>query len=85
MNGTTDTHTNSHTITPSQRSKLLDNSDRLQRTSNRLEEGYRIAQETEEIGLDIMDNLQRDRETISRTRGRVSVCMYTFQAGDILY
>ena len=54
-----------------QRSKLLSNTDRIQRTSDRLDEGYRITQETEEIGLGIMDNLQRDRETIQRMRGRV--------------
>lgn len=53
------------------RSKLLSNTDRIQRTSDRLDEGYRIAQETEEIGLGIMDNLQRDRETIQRMRGRL--------------
>ena len=60
-----------HTLTMIQRVKLLENTDRIQRTSDRLDEGYRIARETEEIGLGIMDNLQRDRETIQRMRGRV--------------
>lgn len=55
-----------------QRSHLLDSTARLEKSSDRLDEGYRIAQETEEIGLEIMDNLQRDRETIDRMRGRVS-------------
>lgn len=51
---------------------MLDSTARLEKSSDRLDEGYRIAQETEEIGLDIMDNLQRDRETIGRMRSRVS-------------
>lgn len=51
---------------------MLDSTARLDKTSNRLDEGYRIAQETEEIGLEIMDNLQKDRETMQRMRGRVS-------------
>jgi vesicle transport through interaction with t-SNAREs protein 1 len=54
-----------------QRTHLLDSTARLEKTSDRLNEGYRITQETEEIGLEIMDNLQRDRETIDRMRGRL--------------
>ena len=49
----------------------------MEKSSDRLDEGYRIAQETEEIGLEIMDNLQRDRETIQRMRGRVGVVSCT--------
>ncbi len=50
---------------------MLGATEKLEKTTDRLDEGYRIAQETEEIGLDIMDNLNRDRETIQRMRGRV--------------
>lgn len=49
----------------------MNGTERLSKTTDRLDQGYRIAQETEEIGLEIMDNLQRDRETIQRARGRV--------------
>ena len=62
-----------HNVCVPQRTHLLDSTSRLEKTSDRLDEGYRIAQETEEIGLEIMDNLQRDRETIDRMRGRVSL------------
>ena len=55
-----------------QRTHLLDVTAQMEKSSDRLDEGYRIAQETEEIGLEIMDNLQRDRETIQRMRDRVS-------------
>lgn len=53
----------------------MDGTDRLAKTTDRLDQGYQIAQETEEIGLEIMDNLHRDRETIQRMRGRVSHMM----------
>ena len=55
-----------------QRAYLLEGTEQLQKSSDRLEEGIRIAKETEEIGMDVMDTLQRDRETIQRMRGRVS-------------
>lgn len=50
----------------------MEGTEQLQKSSDRLEEGIRIAKETEEIGMDVMDTLQRDRETIQRMRGRVS-------------
>lgn len=59
-----------------QRARLLDSTDRLSKTTDRLDQGYQIAQETEEIGLEIMDNLHRDRETIQRMRGRVSAVLW---------
>ncbi|XP_062518378.1 vesicle transport through interaction with t-SNAREs homolog 1A-like [Corticium candelabrum] len=54
-----------------QRTKLLDNTEKLDRSSRRLDEGYKIALETQEIGNEIMDNLSRDRETITRARERL--------------
>ena len=61
----------------------MENTERLGRTANYLEEGKKIAVDTEQIGLEIMDNLQRDRETINRARGRVrerecEVIMYPY-------
>ncbi|XP_064392253.1 vesicle transport through interaction with t-SNAREs homolog 1A-like [Halichondria panicea] len=53
------------------RERLLDSTSRLDKTSNRLEEGHRIVMETEQIGMDIMNNLQRDRGTIQRARSRL--------------
>ncbi|XP_039273078.1 vesicle transport through interaction with t-SNAREs homolog 1A-like [Styela clava] len=57
--------------TNDQRTRLLDNTERLERSTRRLEAGYRIAVETEKIGQDVIDNLHRDRETIGRTRTRL--------------
>lgn len=53
-----------------QRARLLDNTERLERTGTQLEEGYKMCVETEQIGVDIMNNLHRDREVMERARER---------------
>eukprot|EP00051_Salpingoeca_urceolata_P027556 m.482037 g.482037 ORF g.482037 m.482037 type:complete len:217 (-) comp22413_c0_seq1:28-678(-) len=50
---------------------LLTNTDRLDRTTRRLEDGHRLALETEEIAVGIMGDLHSQRETIERSRGRL--------------
>jgi len=57
--------------TDDQRTRLLDNSERLENSTRRLDVGYRVATETERIGQDILDNLHRDRETLNRSRQRL--------------
>ncbi|XP_069095486.1 vesicle transport through interaction with t-SNAREs homolog 1A isoform X7 [Pleurodeles waltl] len=54
-----------------ERAHLLDNTERLERSSRRLEAGYQIAVETEQIGQDILENLNHDREKIQRARERL--------------
>ncbi|XP_037959743.1 vesicle transport through interaction with t-SNAREs homolog 1A isoform X2 [Teleopsis dalmanni] len=54
-----------------QRQRLLDNSERLERTGNRLTEGYRIALETEQLGTQVLNDLHHQRETINSARSRV--------------
>lgn len=54
-----------------QKRRLLDNSEKLERTGNHLQEGYRIAIETEEIGTHVLNNLSSQREQIQRTRNRL--------------
>ncbi|CAH3133350.1 unnamed protein product [Porites lobata] len=53
-----------------QRARLLDNTERLERSGRQLEEGYKMCVETEQIGVDIMNNLHRDREVMERARER---------------
>uniref|UniRef100_A0A4W5RTM1 Vesicle transport through interaction with t-SNAREs homolog 1A n=1 Tax=Hucho hucho TaxID=62062 RepID=A0A4W5RTM1_9TELE len=55
----------------SQRAHLLDNTEKLERSSRRLEAGYQIAVETEQVGQEILANLHSDREKIQRSRDRV--------------
>ncbi|XP_051969178.1 vesicle transport through interaction with t-SNAREs homolog 1A-like isoform X2 [Xyrauchen texanus] len=55
----------------SQRSHLLDNTERLERSSRRLEAGYQIAVETEQVGQEILSSLHSDREKIQRSRDRL--------------
>ncbi|XP_067672630.1 vesicle transport through interaction with t-SNAREs homolog 1A-like [Haliotis asinina] len=54
-----------------QRARLLDNTERLDRTSRRLEHGYRAAVETEQIGAQIMEDLHSQRQTIQKSRNRL--------------
>ncbi|XP_040217552.1 vesicle transport through interaction with t-SNAREs homolog 1A isoform X2 [Rana temporaria] len=54
-----------------ERAHLLDNTERLDRSSRRLEAGYQIAVETEQIGQNILENLNQDREKIQRARERL--------------
>lgn len=50
------------------RSKLLDNTARLENASDRLDATYRVALETEELGVGIINNLAQQRETITHAR-----------------
>ncbi|CAG4988334.1 unnamed protein product [Colias eurytheme] len=54
-----------------QRRKLLDNTERLERTGKNLTEGYRVVLETEQIGAAVLQDLHSQRETIQRSRGRL--------------
>ncbi|KAM3176226.1 hypothetical protein ACTXT7_006924 [Hymenolepis weldensis] len=52
------------------RASLLSNTERVERTGRRLNEGLRVAYETEEIGGQILGDLDQQRETIMRSRDR---------------
>ncbi|XP_018082719.1 vesicle transport through interaction with t-SNAREs homolog 1A isoform X3 [Xenopus laevis] len=54
-----------------ERAHLLDNTERLERSSRRLQAGYQVAVETEQIGQGILENLSQDREKIQRARERL--------------
>ncbi|KUL84653.1 hypothetical protein ZTR_06667 [Talaromyces verruculosus] len=51
-----------------QRQQLLSGTERLERSSARLQESQRLALETEDIGRGTLADLQVQRETIERTR-----------------
>ncbi|XP_019938792.1 vesicle transport through interaction with t-SNAREs homolog 1A isoform X3 [Paralichthys olivaceus] len=54
-----------------ERAHLLDNTEKMERSSRRLEAGYQIAVETEQVGQEILANLHTDREKIQRARERL--------------
>ncbi|XP_055376363.1 vesicle transport through interaction with t-SNAREs homolog 1A [Condylostylus longicornis] len=58
-------------ISDDQKQRLLDNSERIERTGNRLTEGYRIVLETEQIGNQVLQDLHHQRETIENTRSKI--------------
>ncbi|XP_018566330.1 vesicle transport through interaction with t-SNAREs homolog 1A [Anoplophora glabripennis] len=58
-------------ISSDQKQRLLDNSETIERTGKKLEEGYRVIVETQEIGTQVLKNLGDQRETIQRSRARL--------------
>jgi vesicle transport through interaction with t-SNAREs protein 1 len=54
-----------------QRQQLLSGTDRLERSSARLQESQRIALETEDIGRNTLADLNMQRETIQHAHGRL--------------
>lgn len=60
-------------INDEQQRRLLDNSERIERTGNRLADGYRTILETESIGTNVLQDLSEQREKIQRSRARVSL------------
>ncbi|XP_034106632.1 vesicle transport through interaction with t-SNAREs homolog 1A [Drosophila nasuta] len=58
-------------ISNDQRQRLLDNSERIERTGNRLTEGYRVALETEALGAQVLNDLHHQRETLQGARARL--------------
>lgn len=54
-----------------QKRRLLDNSERLERTGNYLQDGYRVAIETESTATQVLQDLHQQREQINRSRGKV--------------
>ncbi|XP_074648178.1 vesicle transport through interaction with t-SNAREs homolog 1A-like isoform X2 [Tubulanus polymorphus] len=61
----------SYSTSADQKTRLLENSERMERGSKRLEEGYRIALETEQLGATILEDLSTQRESIQRSRDRL--------------
>ncbi|GMR48203.1 hypothetical protein PMAYCL1PPCAC_18398, partial [Pristionchus mayeri] len=54
-----------------QEEQLIANTERLERTSRKLQDATRIAIETEQIGAEVLGNLGAQRETINRARNRM--------------
>lgn len=60
-------------ISNQQQRRLLDNSERIERTGNRLIDGYRTILETEQIGAAVLQDLSTQRDTIQKSRSRLRV------------
>uniref|UniRef100_A0A915PMT7 t-SNARE coiled-coil homology domain-containing protein n=1 Tax=Setaria digitata TaxID=48799 RepID=A0A915PMT7_9BILA len=54
-----------------QQDQLIENTERLERTSRRLQDTYRMVIETEQIGTEVLNDLNSQRETITRARERM--------------
>ena len=60
-------------IDASNRAKLLQGHQSLQRTSESIARSHQIAAETDQIGVEIIDELGTQRETLLRTKDKVNV------------
>lgn len=60
-------------VTTEQKQRLLYTSERLNRSGIELDNTYRIAVETEEIGSQILTDLNRQRETMHNSFNRVCI------------
>ncbi|VDN35114.1 unnamed protein product [Gongylonema pulchrum] len=58
-------------ISLNQQDQLIENTERLERTSRRLQDTYRMVIETEQIGAEVLGDLNSQRETITRARERM--------------
>jgi vesicle transport through interaction with t-SNAREs protein 1 len=66
-----DNYSEAVSLNEEQKQRLLDNSERLERSGNQLNTGYQILLETEEIGSQVLRDLHHQRETIQKSRARV--------------
>lgn len=58
-------------IRDEQKQRLLNNSEMIERTGNKLTEGYRVILETEQIGTQVLQDLHHQRESIQNTRAKL--------------
>uniref|UniRef100_A0A8R1DEU1 t-SNARE coiled-coil homology domain-containing protein n=1 Tax=Caenorhabditis japonica TaxID=281687 RepID=A0A8R1DEU1_CAEJA len=54
-----------------QEDQLIANTQRLERSTRKIQDAHRIAVETEQIGTEMLSNLANQRETIGRSRDRL--------------
>lgn len=68
-------------VSADQRNRLLQTTDRLNQSGDRIKESKRVAIETEDIGAQILGSLSQQRETLLHARGTVS----WFSAGALVW
>jgi vesicle transport through interaction with t-SNAREs protein 1 len=58
------------------KTKLLSDTQRLEASQRKLESGYKLCVETEQIGSQILENLNTQRDTIRRSRDKLRSTNY---------
>ncbi|OQV21151.1 putative Vesicle transport through interaction with t-SNAREs-like protein 1A [Hypsibius exemplaris] len=61
-----------YTTNDDQQALLQENTDRLDRTTYKMEQAYRAALETEQIGATVLSNLGSQKESLNKTRQRLT-------------
>ena len=57
----------------SAKDRLIDNTETLERSSRKLDQGHNLLHETESVGASVLTDLQHQREILSRSRNRVKI------------
>ena len=52
--------------------RLLDNTETVERSGRKLEQGQQLLEESHDVGVTILNDLATQRETLTRARNRVS-------------
>ena len=78
-----DRYGESISLNEEQKQRLLDNTERLERTGRQLDAGYQILLETEEIGSQVLRDLHSQRESIQKSRSRVSILSLIVESNNI--
>ena len=58
-------------ILHSAKDRLIENTESLERSSRKLDQGHDLLHETESVGASVLTDLQHQREVLSRARNRV--------------
>jgi vesicle transport through interaction with t-SNAREs protein 1 len=68
-----------------QRSRLLHGTEKLSKTSNRLDEAHRMALETEQMGISTLGDLERQRRQLEDARDGVCFQIQYFYPNSVTF
>ena len=57
----------------SAKDRLIDNTEKLERSSRKLDQGQELIHESESVGASVLSDLAHQREVLKRSRNRVSL------------
>ena len=52
--------------------RLIENTETMERSSRKLDQGRNLLEETQSVGASVLSDLENQRETLMRSRNRVS-------------
>ena len=65
--------------------RLLDNTETMERSTRKLDQGQEMLEESQNVGVNILNDLALQRETLTRARNRVSEIWQQINKGRMLF